>query len=1612
MLKRLLKIFRNLVFISISIIILLMILINITPVQNYIAQKTIHYLSNTLNTKVSLKHISLRLFNTAVIQELYIEDQHKDTLLYAGEASVHITDWFFLKEKPQLQFLGLKNAVVNINRSRQSDEWNYQFIVDAFASTKQDTSTKKSSFNLDIKTIELEQVRCNMIDAWVGSDYVWGVENFSVSARDIDYKNKKMDIRFIKGNKVVIGIRDYKGGRPPKPHSNKLPLIDTTPFNPGNWLVNISDFQLADSRFFYDDPDDTLIEKSFDEVHIDVRDIQLDAKHIAIVGDTLVGELKHLQAKERCGFELIKMAANVKVSPNIAECKNLILQTPYSNIGDYYAMHYKRFPDFKDYIEKVTMVSTIRRAEVAIKDIAYFAPALERFNNIAVVVSGKAKGTVDNLLIKDFDLNDGLNHIAGDLSFKGLPEIEDTYMEGRSITLQTSAAGAYLYTPQLKNASVVNVAALHKVVFQGDYVGYLSRFTTKGNLITSVGNAQVDLAMKIPDKGLIGYAGTIQLQHFDLGTLFQQKLLGPTSLQLQVEGEGIDIENAALKGKGTVQQFTFNQYSYANIDIDGSLITKVFSGKLNINDPNLDMDFDGKIKFSKSDPQFDLFADIAYINTQALHFVNQDIVGNAKVKFDFAGSNIDNFIGAASIYNMNVLKDKNRINIDSVQLLSHLVADGSKALTLKSNQLALQVQGAYTLSSLPESIQLYLSYYLPQYVKRPAVIPEPQNFSFDFVANSPNDLIALMQSDVSISNSTHLSGSMNMQEQKLSLSGVIPFVKYKEMVASNISIESEGSYQGLDLNLTVNGIKLGTTDLISTLQYQSHLFQDTATFKVLTTSPTSLGSATLNGVAYANNDSFYLKILPSEFLLNENRWEILNNNEIIFGKNAIAFDNINLVSGLQKIGINTQGRDALNKANINILNFDIDNLNALFDIAHYEFDGRINGEINLQNLLHNPIAEFDLYGNDMIMDEDTVGVVKAIGKYDGSKQVITLFPQSGLQYKEAGISITGDYSLKPEMQENIDALLSFNNAKVAWGQPFLEGYVHQLSGTINGDIQIKGNSLTPITTGSLQFKDVGFTPDIIGAHYVIDEALIKVSDTRFEFGTVAIRDEQNNKGYITGNIAHNKLSKLNFRLNLRSDKLKVVKLNELENNNFYGDVNASVQLRLNGTVKNLNLNIFAIPLPNSKLFIPISYEDGIGSYDYISFKKYGAAEKVINHQEHNKFNIRLDVVTTPDLETTIILDQNTKDQIWAKGNGNITLEIPSEGNLKMNGNYVIDEGKYNFSFKELQVLNYKREFTINQNSVIKWNGDIADADLDVSAYAQIKARLYDLIVGEIGRIGLTEQETKDAQTAQMVNVMMNMRGSLKQPEFKFNLDLAETRSVGTYAYQKLQRINADDKQKLNQVASLLILEQFIPPEGINNSDAVTSGTINNMSELLTSAASAQISNFANKIFGMQDLSVDVKYKNYTLSNATIDAGGTINYLNRNMAGVNLRKSFLNNRLIVDVGGVYDWGFNKGQDNLSSNLAGDFRIQYLLNEDGSIRFNVFRTSSYDALYAQVLARQGAGITYRKSFNNVFDLFRSQSMIQKMNLEREAKEDARNAAPEKKDTTATPATPLEQ
>ena len=194
---------------------LLVLLINVTGVQNYVARKAASMLAEKLHTKVGIGHVRIDFANRLLIQGLYIEDQQRDTLLYAGEAELKMSDWFFLKkETPVITYLGLHNAFANLKRSAKSDKWNYQFIIDAFNTGKKDTSSSQNQFELDLKHLDLRNVRFHSHDAWAGNDMDIDVGSLLVDGKQIDLKKKAIDLNRIALSETQIDMRNYRGGKP------------------------------------------------------------------------------------------------------------------------------------------------------------------------------------------------------------------------------------------------------------------------------------------------------------------------------------------------------------------------------------------------------------------------------------------------------------------------------------------------------------------------------------------------------------------------------------------------------------------------------------------------------------------------------------------------------------------------------------------------------------------------------------------------------------------------------------------------------------------------------------------------------------------------------------------------------------------------------------------------------------------------------------------------------------------------------------------------------------------------------------------------------------------------------------------------------------------------------------------------------------------------------------------------------------------------------------------------------------------------------------------------------------------------------------------------------
>lgn len=163
LIKKLFKIFLYIVLGLIGLNVLLYVLLSIPYVQQKVADFAVGKLKETMNTEVSIDEVRLSLFNNVSLKGIYIEDQAKDTLLYAQDLSVSLSPWEFIKSnKLAITGITVDNFLINVNQKDSVSDFNFQFVIDAFSSA--DTTqvdTTKSSLVVVIEDVSLKRGRLN-----------------------------------------------------------------------------------------------------------------------------------------------------------------------------------------------------------------------------------------------------------------------------------------------------------------------------------------------------------------------------------------------------------------------------------------------------------------------------------------------------------------------------------------------------------------------------------------------------------------------------------------------------------------------------------------------------------------------------------------------------------------------------------------------------------------------------------------------------------------------------------------------------------------------------------------------------------------------------------------------------------------------------------------------------------------------------------------------------------------------------------------------------------------------------------------------------------------------------------------------------------------------------------------------------------------------------------------------------------------------------------------------------------------------------------------------------------------------------------------------------------
>lgn len=1512
------------------------------------------------------------------MQGILVEDRNKDTLLYAGSAKVRITDWFFFKDYVTLHYIGLDNAVVNMKRSDST--WNYQFLLDYFSSPSKSKDTT-GGVDFDFKEAHFKNIRFNRIDGWVGQDMIASMKQMDVLIDSIIIPQQRVIIKEIKFDEPVFKLSDYTGKKPKSDvlaTGNNNDSIGTKKKEHG-WTVQVKKVFITEGGFSSDQETERQpYTDRFDGQHLFISAINGNIENVLLRNDSLTANVL-LAAKERSGFMIKKIQSAVTFTPEIMEFKDLDLITNNSHLRNYYSMRYNDFnADMQNFLHDVRLEGRFVDSELSSDDLAYFAPALSSLER-TFYFSGNAKGPVDNISAKNLKIKSGNSFIDGDISLRGLPDINETFIDYKGNLLHTTYSELITIVPSLKNITQPQLSKLGNIYYKGNFTGFINDFVTYGTLRSDMGTATTDINMKLPESGLPLYSGRINTDNFRLGEFMNSSDLGNISLNGAIKGSGFTLTDLDASFNGTVKQLEFNGYNFQNIVLDGKFEKKQFNGHLTIDDPNIKITrLDGMLSLAgKKEIAFNLLADLQYAHLKNIHFTNDDFSLSGIFSLNFTGNNIDNFLGSAKVLNAELKHDSTRLSFDSL-VLSSFLRDDKKYLSLQSNEIDAELNGKFKILELPDAFKVILNRYYPTYIKKPSYQVSDQDFSFDIKTREIDEYIRLLDNKLSGFNNSSITGHLNSSKAELSVNATIPGFIYDGKSFTNTKLVGNGNGDSLKASISVDDFGLNDSLHFPGANLQLTARNDISDIHLKTSASQTLNDAELNATVQTYADGVKIHFSPSSFIINDKKWLLANAGELTIRDNYLDANEIKFVHDKQQVTISTELDDVTDQTHIvaKLQQVDIGDFMP-FIIKDPSLKGIITGTATVRDPFGKVGIEFKGDADSFALNDKYVGKVNLDAAVNTTTGLVKF--KAAAKDSAYDFDVDGSYNYKDSTGNALN--LDFMGKKVNINilEPYMGSIFSSMNGFAETYLKIYSKNGYQYITGNAKLLNDTVTVDYTQCKYIINNQVINFVEDEIDLGNMLLKDTLKNEAAISGKIFHNFFNDLSFEgVKLQTGKLLLLNTTKKDNASFYGTVIGRATLDINGPTTNLIMDITGEPsiLDSSHIYLPTGSSKEGSAIDYIEFIQFGSKmDEVIKTSKNTNIVVNLNLKANPSCKIDVILDEETGDIIKGQGYGNIGIRVGNKEPLSIRGKYELTAGKYTFNFQTF----LKKPFTLNSGS-ITWNGDPYLANIDIEA--QYLAENVDL-----------SPLTTTGKLVQKEDIIIKafLTGNLLKPQIKFQFDLPEKsdKRNDLLIVKRLADFVNDENEMYKQVASLLLFNAFI----IGDQNFLSGG---NTLAAVTSSIGGVISGWLTNVFNKQlEKATNGILSTYIDINPTLGLEKNASQLQASVkAGLRL---LLSSRLVLLIGGNLDYNNTTYTQQLEKKglVTPDISIEWLLNKEGTLRVVGFNRSSVDFSMNQ-RNRSGVQLTYRKDINKFSDIFKSRKKLAK---EEAKKQNAGAASPAK-------------
>jgi len=210
--KRILKIGAWTLVVLFLLVVGLILSLQLDSVQNFAKDKAVTYLNDKLNTEVRIGNIDIDFPKKVVLENVYLEDQTKDTLLYAGALKVDIAMKSLIDNAIIIDEIDLENATAKLYND---SAFNFQYIIDAFVPTdtttvEQPTDTTSTPMEMDVNHLRLKNVRFVMKDLQMGNDMAFNIGSLKADIDKFDIIDFDFNVPLIELKNTTARLDQFK----------------------------------------------------------------------------------------------------------------------------------------------------------------------------------------------------------------------------------------------------------------------------------------------------------------------------------------------------------------------------------------------------------------------------------------------------------------------------------------------------------------------------------------------------------------------------------------------------------------------------------------------------------------------------------------------------------------------------------------------------------------------------------------------------------------------------------------------------------------------------------------------------------------------------------------------------------------------------------------------------------------------------------------------------------------------------------------------------------------------------------------------------------------------------------------------------------------------------------------------------------------------------------------------------------------------------------------------------------------------------------------------------------------------------------------------------------